>query len=169
MSPMHASATVIAVNTSPGGIPKTPLQSGRVDVDGVRGDGHNHSKHVTPMQAICLIDAEDLDDLRDECYDVHPGATGENITLRGLKPPGVDALAVGDRLRFSGGVEIELTKARKPCYVLDAIDPALKTAIRGRCGYYAKVITTGEVRPGETVEVIPASAAISGGQAKARD
>ena len=51
-------------------------------------------------------------------------------------------------------VVLELTKRRGPCYVLDAIDPRLKDAIAGRCGFYAKVITTGALRPGEFVEVI---------------
>ncbi len=112
--------TVLSVNISRGGIPKQP------------------------------IDAEDLDDLRAEGYDVGPGALGENLTVRGLD---VDALAPGDRLRFSGGVELEYTKPRKPCYVLDAINPLLKEVVKGRCGGYAKVIIPGEIRAGETIDV----------------
>jgi MOSC domain-containing protein YiiM len=50
-------------------------------------------------------------------------------------------------------VELEFTKIRKPCYVLDAIDPQLKEVVKDRCGGYAKVITTGRVRAGETVDV----------------
>jgi MOSC domain-containing protein YiiM len=147
---MDESATVLAINTSPGGIPKRPVDVGIVTINGLQGDGHNHEKHNTPMQALCIIDEEDLNDLRAEGFDVFPGATGENITARGLD---VDELEVGDRLRFSGGVEIELTKVRKPCYVLDAIDPRLKEVIVGRCGFYAKVIRTGEIRAGETIQV----------------
>jgi MOSC domain-containing protein YiiM len=123
-------------------------------VTGLAGDAHNHEKHNTPLQAICIIDVEDLDDLRREGFAVGPGATGENLTVRGLN---VDALEPGDRLRFSGGVELELTKKRKPCYVLDAIDPRLKDAIAGRCGAYAKVVATGRVRAGETIAVLTAA------------
>jgi MOSC domain-containing protein YiiM len=141
---------IVAVNISPGGIPKTPLEVVEVTSEGIRGDGHNHDKHNSPMQAICLIDEEDLDDLRGEGFDVHPGATGENVTLRGVS---VDDLAIGDRLRFAGGVEVEITRVRNPCYVLDAIDPTLKKAIRGRCGMYAKVIEGGKLRAGESVEI----------------
>ncbi|MHC4776142.1 MAG: MOSC domain-containing protein, partial [Planctomycetota bacterium] len=65
----------------------------------------------------------------------------------------VDALAPGDRLRLSGGVELEYTKPRKPCFVLDAISPQLKEVVKGRCGGYAKVVTAGEIRPGETIDV----------------
>ena len=142
--------TVISINTSPGGIPKRPHDVIAVTPSGLAGDGHNHEKHNNPLFAMSIIDAEDLDDLKREGFDVFPGATGENVTVRGLD---VDDLAIGDRLRFSGGVEVELTKKRKPCYVLDAIDPELKKTIVGRCGFLAKIITPGEMKPGETIAV----------------
>lgn len=121
---------------------------------GLQGDGHNHEKHRTPFQAVSLIDVEDLENLRSEGFEVFPGATGENLTLRNLD---CDGLQVGDRLVFSNGVEVEITKRRNPCYVLDAIDPRLKTAIKGRCGVLARVICEGEIRPGEQVEVVAAA------------
>lgn len=144
-------AHVVSVNISPGGIPKRPVDVARVMYDGLAGDAHDHQKHNTPLQAVSLLDVEDLNDLRNEGFDVFPGATGENLTVRGLH---VDDLKVGTRLRFSGGVEIELTKKRQPCFVLDAIDPALKKVIVGRCGFLAKVICEGEIRPGETIHVM---------------
>ncbi|MHC4948992.1 MAG: MOSC domain-containing protein, partial [Planctomycetota bacterium] len=52
-----------------------------------------------------------------------------------------------------GGVELELTKRRKPCFVLDAISPRLKEVIPGRCGFLARVVRPGPVAPGETIEV----------------
>jgi MOSC domain-containing protein YiiM len=100
------------------------------------------------------MDEEDLDDLRREGFAVHPGAIGENLTVRGLD---VDRRAVGDVLSLSGGVELRLTKPRKPCYVLDAISPELKIAIAGRCGFYAEVVRGGAVRAGERIEVAPAA------------
>ncbi|MHC4216909.1 MAG: MOSC domain-containing protein [Planctomycetota bacterium] len=142
--------TIISVNISPGGIPKQPIDAGFVSTDGIVGDGHEHEKHITPLQAICLIDEEDLDDLRAEGYEVGPGTTGENLTVRGLS---VDELTPGVRLRLSGGVELEYTKPRGPCFVLDAISPQLKEVVKGRLGGYAKVITPGEIRAGETIDV----------------
>lgn len=141
---------VEAVNISSGGIPKLPIETGEVTIDGLVGDAHDHEKHNTPLQAICLIDREDLDDLRREGYEVGPGALGENLTVRSLE---VDDLEAGDRLRFSGGVELEYTKKRSPCFVLDAISPDLKEVVVGRCGGYAKVLTTGRIQPGETIEL----------------
>jgi MOSC domain-containing protein YiiM len=151
-----AEPIVVAVNISEGGIPKLPVKMGCVLSAGLANDQHNHQKHNTPLQAISLLDEEDLDDLRQEGFDVFPGATGENITVRGLD---VDELQIGDRLRFAGGVELELTKKRKPCYVLDSIDQRLKHAIVDRCGFLAKVIREGEIRAGERIQVIAISPA----------
>ena len=141
---------VVSVNLSDGGIPKGPVSVGTVVSGGLSGDAHDHEKHNTPLQALSLIDLEDLDALRGEGFDVFPGATGENLTVAGLD---VDSLAVGDRLLFSGGVIAELTKIRKPCFVLDTIDPHLKEEIVGRCGMYAKVVNQGRLRAGETIQV----------------
>lgn len=143
--------TVISVNVSSGGIPKRPVDVGRVTPDGLVGDAHDHEKHNTPLQAISMFDVEDLDDLRSEGFtDVGPGVLGENLTVRGLS---ADDLRPGDRLRLSGGVELEFTKIRKPCFVLDAVSPQLKDVVRGRCGGYAKVLRPGEIRAGETIDV----------------
>src|SRR6185503_20463329 len=142
----EARPSVVSLNISAGGIPKLPRAEVRVAFEGFEGDGHDHEKHDTPLQAVSLIDFEDLLDLKSEGFNVFPGATGENITMRGLD---ADSLATGDRLRFDGGVELEITRLRQPCFVLDAIDPGLKKAIRGRCGALAKVITTGAIRTGE--------------------
>src|SRR2546426_3507566 len=123
---------IVSVNISSGGIPKRAVEIARAIATGLEGDAHNHEKHNTPMQAISLIDIEDLDDLGREGFQVFPGATGENLTVRDLD---VGHLQVGDRLQFSGGVLIELTKVRQPCYVLDSINAQLKTAIKNRCGF----------------------------------
>lgn len=147
---MTPQPTVISVNISPGGIPKTPIDVGKVTVDGITGDGHDHEKHITPLQAFNIVDAEDIDDLADAGYNVYPGAMGENLTVRGLE---IDDLSIGDVLRFSGGLVVELTKRRTPCFVLDAIDPQLKKDARGKVGFYGKVLEIAPIRAGETITV----------------
>jgi MOSC domain-containing protein YiiM len=144
---------IVSVNISGGGIPKRPVPEADIGAEGLLGDAHDHEKHNTPLQAVSLLDVEDLDDLRLEGFEVGPGACGENLTVRGLD---ADDLAPGDRLRLSGGVELEITKRRKPCYVLDAISPDLKVAIAGRCGCYARVLAPGRVSAGESLEVVHA-------------
>ena len=148
--------TVISINISKGGIPKLPVESLYLNTDGFVGDGHNHEKHRTPIQAVCLQDIEKLYELSKEGYVLAAGTTGENLTVSNLN---VNSLSIGTTLNFSSGVVLELTKVRKPCYVLDAIDPNLKTDIVGRCGMYAKVLKEGIISVGDGIEVIqlPAS------------
>jgi MOSC domain-containing protein YiiM len=144
-------AQIVSINISPGGIPKLSRPDIRVDIAGLEGDGHNHEKHRTPFQAVCLQDIEKLEELNREGYHLCPGTTGENLTVQGLN---VNTLPLGTLLRFSGGVVLELTKVRKPCYVLDAVSPRLKEDIIGRCGLYAKVLQEGHFTVGETIRVV---------------
>ena len=141
---------VTSINISPGGIPKFPILVANVTSDGIQGDGRAHAKHVKLTRAISLLEVHVIDAIRSEGYAVEPGAMGENLTVRGVD---LQALAPGTRLWFTGGVEIELTEPRAPCFVLDAIHPDLKDAVRGRFGWMARVVTPGVLRAGEAIEV----------------
>ena len=79
-----------------------------------------------------------------------PGIMGENLTARGLN---VQQLAPGDRLCFQDGPVLELTEPRKPCFVLDAIHPALQQAVVGRCGFLARVERVGRLHSGQRITV----------------
>ena len=141
---------VTAINISSGGIPKLPVESIVVTENGLQGDEHNNEKHYRETQAVSLQDVEMLEELNGEGYALTPGATGENLNVCHLH---VNRLPIGTRLFFSGGVEIEITRMRPPCYVLDAIDPQLKTDIVGRCGAYARVMRPGRLTVGETITI----------------
>lgn len=141
---------VIKVCVSPGGIPKKEIGPVLITAKGLEGDGHNHEKHNNPNQAVCLQDFEVLQQLSREGFPLTWGTIGENLTVRHLN---VQGMAPGTTLEFSGGVVLELTKERKPCYVLDAIDPKLKEVIIGRCGYYAKVLQGGMLHPGAIIHI----------------
>ena len=141
---------VVAVCISTGGVPKYPVAEAELTMDGLVGDGHAHDKHRRSDRAVSLQDIELLEVLLAEGYQVGPGIMGENITVRGLN---VQGLSVGDRLYFENGPVLELTAPRKPCYVLDVIHPNLKDAVIGRCGYLARVVQTGQLRPEQGVTV----------------
>ena len=143
---------VIAVNISPGGIPKRSIDVAHITEDGIVGDQHEHPKHIKPTRALSLLDSEILEKLTQEGYEVSPGALGENITVRHLQ---IQNLAPKTRLSFSGGVVIELVEPRKPCFVLGAIHPALEKETIGRIGYMALVVTEGTMRAGETITPLP--------------
>lgn len=144
---------ILAFCVSPGGIPKLPLAKGHVTFSGLAGDGRNHAKHIRPDRALSLWDHEILQQLVAEGFQLTPGAAGENLTVCGLN---VQQLSPGTLLRV-GDVVLKLEQPRKPCYVLDTIDPRLKEVIVGRCGYMASVLCKGVIRPGMPIEVITAS------------
>ena len=138
---------VVAVCTSPGGVPKLPQAEVEIVLAGLIGDGRNHAKHIRPDRAVSLFDLEILTELVREGFPLQPGTAGENLTVQGLN---VQSLPPGTILEI-GQVVLRLETPRKPCYVLDAIDPRLKQAIVGRCGYMASVLRGGTIRPGMAI------------------
>jgi len=140
---------VLAVSISPGGIPKQPQPMALAGQGGLIGDGRNHAKHIRPDRAISLFDWEILEQLVGEGFPLAPGTAGENLTVAGLH---VQSLPPGTLLQI-GDVTLRLEQPRKPCYVLDSIDPRLKDAIVGRCGYMASVVHAGTLRPQMAIQV----------------
>jgi HAD superfamily hydrolase (TIGR01509 family) len=147
---LAATGQILAVCISAGGIPKLPQQAGMIVASGLEGDQHNHEKHRRLDRALSLLDLELIEQLQAEGYRVEPGALGENLTLTGVN---VQALSPGTRLAI-GEVLIKLEQPRKPCYVLDPIDPKLKDVLVGRCGFMASVERGGKIEPGMAVRVI---------------
>jgi MOSC domain-containing protein YiiM len=143
-------AVLVSINVSRGGIPKRPVPEADVTLDGLVGDGRAHAKHNKPDRGVSLLDEEILSELCGEGFAFGPGGLGENLTLRDLR---VQTLTAGACLRFEGGVALELTEARKPCFVLDLVDPRLKERASGRIGWMARVIRPGRLVTGETVVV----------------
>jgi MOSC domain-containing protein YiiM len=141
---------VLAVSISPGGIPKRPQPFASARKEGLVGDGRNHAKHIRFDRALSIWDYEILQQMIAEGFALSPGAAGENLTVLGLN---VQQLAAGTMLKI-GDVVARLEQPRKPCYVLDVIDPRLKDEIVGRCGYMASVLREGVIRPGMPIEVI---------------
>jgi MOSC domain-containing protein YiiM len=138
---------VVALCTSPGGIPKRPLAEVVVSAGGLAGDGRSHAKHIRPDRAVSLFDLEILQQLVREGFPLKPGTAGENLTVEGLD---VQSLPPGTILEI-GDVVLRLEAPRKPCYVLDAIDPRLKDVIVGRCGYLASVLRGGTLHIGAAI------------------
>lgn len=145
-----ARPTVLAVSISPGGIPKLPIAAGTVVADGIVGDGRAHAKHLRPDRAVSLLDYEIMQQLEQEGFPLVPGAAGENLTVTDLN---VQSMTPGTLLQI-GDTILRLEQPRKPCFVLDAIDPRLKDAIVGRCGYLASVVRTGTIAPGMRVTIV---------------
>jgi MOSC domain-containing protein YiiM len=91
---------------------------------------------------------------------IGPGDIGENILTSG-----VDLLALpsGTGLRIGPAALVQLTGLRNPCLQLDRFKPGLMAATLDRdaagnlvrkAGVMAIVVTGGEVRPKDPIEVI---------------
>lgn len=147
---------------------------------GVAGDAHagatvKHRSRVKrdPTQPnfrqVHLIHAELHDELLKKGFDIAPGQLGENITTRGIDllcAPGRDeaSLRFGPLTNVAARFEavIEITGLRNPCSQLDSIAPGLMAAVLDRdaagnllrkAGVMAIVIASGEVRPGDAIEI----------------
>jgi MOSC domain-containing protein YiiM len=165
-----SSASVLQINVSPGGVPKRPIPDGVVTPLGIAGDGHaNPQVHGGPRKAILLITSEGIDELKEQGFRLYPGALGENLTTQGLDRRSV---RIGQRYRI-GDVLIEITKLRQPCETLNVYgtgtiqkavyDQEVKAGNPasprwGLGGFYAAVLQTGTVHPGDPIELVDETA-----------
>jgi len=125
---------------------KTPIAVGELREDyGVVGDSHAG----TGRQVSLLAEAS-IDKMRAEGLTLGPGDFAENLTVSGLE---LHTLPVGSRLRVGEEVLLEITQIGKKCHSDCEI-----MRLAGRCvmpteGVFAKVVTGGEVRAGDEIEL----------------
>jgi MOSC domain-containing protein YiiM len=137
---------------------------------GVEGDAHMgatvkhhwrvaHDPGSPNLRQVHLIHAELFDELRAAGFDVLPGATGENVTTRGIA---LLDLPVGTRLHLGDTAVVELTGLRDPCAQLDTFQPGLMAAVLDedaqgnvirKAGVMSIVLAGGEVKPGDPIVV----------------
>ena len=163
---------VVAVHAHPSHVfSKTAQATIRlVEGLGVEGDTHagstvQHRSRVAKdpsqpnLRQVHLIHQELLDDLGHKGLAVMPGEMGENITTVGLD---LLALSEGSVLRIGETALVRITGLRNPCAQIEAFKPGLLAAVLGRtsegelirkAGVMGVVLSTGEVRPGDTLLV----------------
>ena len=82
------------------------------------------------------------------------GMFGENFTIEGLSEETVN---IGDRFRL-GAAEVMVTEPRMPCYKLGLkfgrADMVKRFLVSRRTGFYFAVLQEGEVKPGDTIELL---------------
>lgn len=157
------SGTVIQVSLGPGGVPNRPVASAGVTVEGLEGDRFRFPDvHGLPGQAVLILTEAALEELKAEGFALFAGALGENLTVRGI---GRREIVPGQRWRVGDEVILETTKSRSPCKTLDVYGETLRSRIHdglakrndpaspvwGLSGVYARVITGGRVKPGDTM------------------
>ena len=111
------------------------------------------------LRQVHLIHAELHDELATAGFEVRPGELGENVTTRGIA---LLELPAGTRLRLGASAIVEITGLRNPCVQIDRFRPGLLGEVVGRynsgavwrkTGIMSVVVSGGEVRPGDAIEV----------------
>ncbi|WP_088317027.1 MOSC domain-containing protein [Kineosporia sp. R_H_3] len=138
---------------------------------GVDGDAHagvtvQHLSRVRAdptqpnLRQVHLIAAELLDELRENGFDVLPGALGENVTTSGVDLLG---LPTGTLLHLGADAVVEVTGLRNPCVQIDRFRPGLLKevvhtdaagSVVRRAGVMGVVRAGGEVRAGDGIAVV---------------
>lgn len=151
------SGRVDRINVSDGGVPKHAVARARVTASGVEGDRQNDLKHHGgPERAVSLFSMEVIERLRTEGHPIAPGTAGENLTLSGVEWA---ALRPGARLRFDGGVVLEVASYAGPCATIresfrDLEFRRIKQELHpGESRVYARVLAEGVIESGEGVRV----------------
>jgi MOSC domain-containing protein YiiM len=154
-----ADGRVLQVNISPGGVPKLPVERAWVGAVGLEGDGHHHaSVHGGPHRAVALLGIEAIERVQADGHPIEPGSVGENLTTSGIE---LARLAVGTRLAIGDGLVLELAAPANPC---DVIKGSFRAGKSGRISIlthpddsrmYARVLSEGDVRPGDVIRVLP--------------
>jgi MOSC domain-containing protein YiiM len=146
-----------SIQVSNGGVPKGTVDSAiEVTASGLAGDRQRDLRiHGGPDRAVCLFSQEQIDALRNEGHPIGRGTTGENLTISGLD---WNLLRPGVRLSV-GEVTLEITRPAHPCRNIagsfaDGDFSRLSAKIHpGRGRIYARVLTPGMIRPGDTATV----------------
>lgn len=82
---MSDNGRIASINRSDGGVPKLPVNSARITVNGVDTDRQaDRVHHGGPDRAVCLYSLEHILMLQAEGNPIYPGSIGENLTLTGV-------------------------------------------------------------------------------------
>lgn len=146
-----------AIHISRGGVPKLPVFEALITERGLEGDSQDDLRHHGgPDRAVVVFSLEVIRALQQEGHPIHPGTTGENLTISGLD---WTALALGDELLI-GDVRLRLTKYADPCRNIAGsfaggrfkrIDQDRNPGWSRLC---ARVVNGGIVRPGDAVHAV---------------
>lgn len=125
------------------GVPKTPVEQIHLQVDqGVKGDAHAGPG----KRQVSLLALEDIREMQLIHSVIKIGDFAENITTSGIE---LHTLPIGTRLDINGCV-LEVTQIGKQCHSGCVIMQKVGDCIMPKRGIFAKVITEGVIKSGNT-------------------
>lgn len=115
---------------------------------GIEGDGHGGNWHrqlsLLASGAIAVMEAAGLE--------LSAGAFGENLVI---EAPNLEGLQLGRRLRLGPEAVIQVTQKGKECHTPCEIFHTVGDCIMPREGYFARVLRSGPIQPGDTLTTDP--------------
>jgi MOSC domain-containing protein YiiM len=155
----HRIGSVVSINISPGGVPKRRVSDAKVSQLGLQNDAQNDTKHHGgPEKAVCVYSLERIHALQAEGHPIDVGTAGENVTVEGID---WDLVVPGTRIRLGEEVLLEVTGFTNPCKTIrESFTDGrfVRIAERWHPGWsrvYARVLSEGEIRFGDFVELTP--------------
>ena len=155
----HLIGTVVSINVSAGGVPKSRVSGAQVSRLGLVGDAQDDTEHHGgPDRAVCVYSLERIRSLQAEGHPIDIGTAGENVTLEGVD---WDLVVPGTLLRLGNRVLLEVVSFTNPCKTIKAsfIDGEfIRIAQKLHPGWsrvYARVLSEGQINSGDPVEVNP--------------
>jgi MOSC domain-containing protein YiiM len=158
----HLIGNLASINRSGGGVPKRRVDDAKVSRLGLLHDAQNDTKHHGgPERAVCVYSLERIQALQAEGHPIDVGTAGENVTVEGID---WDLVVPGTRIRVGEDVLLEVTSYTNPCKTIreSFIDGKFVRISQklhpGWSRVYTRVVSEGEIRFGDSVEVTPPTA-----------
>lgn len=137
---------------------RQPVDRLNVELDGVAGDACADTRHHGgPEKALHTYPFEHYSAwhaLWPQARRWRPGAFGENLSTQGLDEA---SQCIGDVLRI-GSALVQVSQGRLPCWKLniafDQPDMARRVQDSGRMGWYLRVLQSGAIEAGDTIELL---------------
>jgi MOSC domain-containing protein YiiM len=150
---------VASINLSNGGVPKRRVDDAKVSRLGLQKDSQSDTEHHGgPERAVCVYSLEKIRALQAEGHPIDVGTVGENVTVEGID---WDSVVPGTRIRLGEEVLLEVAEYTDPCKriresFIDGRFVRISQKLHpGWSRVYARVLSEGEIRSGDPVEVTP--------------
>lgn len=158
------SGNIIQISVKPStpgehGLPKKPVNSAEIHFGGVDGDYNNYrqeKKKGEPDMAVMLITRGILDDLKKEGWPVGNGDLGENLTISELSYASIEP----EQKYRAGTALLQISFKCEPCtylyslpYLGEKKGPEFFKTVKGRRGWYARVLEAGVVKTGDQISL----------------
>ena len=114
---------------------------------GLENDAHAEAGII---RQVSLLAKESIEKIRAKGLDVNYGDFAENLTIEGIDLP---SLPIGTRLKIGREVLLEVTQIGKVCHNRCNIFYTVGDCVMPREGIFAKVLTGGEIKVADRIEI----------------